>query len=760
MKQLTRVLQGKYSYHIGQNVALENPNDILKYLCSNSYTRIFFVRDPLARLLSGYLNKCTNTSLSWIGYGYYHEPCEIYLNESAIKFNITVADFITSKQNTFFEFINWISLQTQSHKHINGHFSLFSDETSPLIARNWKFVDIKNTNVWTMILKSILTKQQFESEFIVNKRLTEWSIFCENELRKYNVSIADTHGYKGSSTNADLKLKGYYSNIFILYNALLRLKTDYTQFRFTFPSWICDLFFHSNHGIIETNVVKITLDLIYNKSNQHQIPNCLNEIAYMVQNSSLINTTSEDLTYSKYVRLKLQIIDLMDTKYNFSKQIDVMKHINISNVTTLLETTGKYVEECIRGIHYHQHDFRGILCEINNELNNISFVVHNSLGMGWQSSVYNVSVSIGGNTTNESYILKILHQPKELLYNIGSGGLCYVYEREYKLLKKIEMYGKLYNISPVAISYVNSKIPVFKTGQTCLIFTQQVKHALSLHDLMTLHQIETSNILHSIISVKGDIINFLIDCYNDIMNVFKIMYEFGTYHRDIKSENILIDTQTFNCYVIDFGILFEESQIFASQNGFSNNYDGHVGNNITFKYQHYFSCKWSICSPIIWHYLRTPIDRIKFVQQVYNTLPYKALQFRKPIIESATKILSKFAIYGLQYAITAHIFHAFVKLYYIQQFTDRLETNVIFQMNNLILQTNNGNSLLGYEDYINTKLAWYTRYQIYCNIMKQIKNETIAMNVKHHTKQTFVDIISIFDDDLLFLNMENCDALT
>eukprot|EP01084_Bolivina_argentea_P045466 83699_1 len=76
MRVLTAKLREKYLYKLGSKFELESPNDILKYLCSNDYKRIFLVRDPLARLLSGYLDKCTTSTHKFRNRWNWHVPCK------------------------------------------------------------------------------------------------------------------------------------------------------------------------------------------------------------------------------------------------------------------------------------------------------------------------------------------------------------------------------------------------------------------------------------------------------------------------------------------------------------------------------------------------------------------------------------------------------------------------------------------------------------------------------------------------------------
>merc|ERR1719242_1532518 len=55
-----------------------DPHNASYYFCNESYTKVFFVRDPLTRLVSGYLDKCTE-SIHRFWRDNYHFPCRDYL---------------------------------------------------------------------------------------------------------------------------------------------------------------------------------------------------------------------------------------------------------------------------------------------------------------------------------------------------------------------------------------------------------------------------------------------------------------------------------------------------------------------------------------------------------------------------------------------------------------------------------------------------------------------------------------------------------
>eukprot|EP01084_Bolivina_argentea_P294157 506075_1 len=172
------------------------------------------------------------------------------------------------------------------------------------------------------------------------------------------------------------------------------------------------------------------------------------------------------------------------------------------------------------------------------------------------------------------------------------------------------------------------------------------------------------SILPLIIQNKGNIIRFLIDCYEDIMNVLEILWQLDVYHNDLHGRNLLIDIKTFQCYVIDLNVLFYEMFLVKK------------------KKQHLFYCFSSTCSPVHWYYVQ---DRKSIVrhnsQNITARWDPKQRRWinRKPIYkrEEMRNILSKFAMYSKQYEIAVRIFHTFVRLYYLQI---HKENDILFEI--------------------------------------------------------------------------------
>eukprot|EP01084_Bolivina_argentea_P185834 320391_1 len=262
-------------------------------------------------------------------------------------------------------------------------------------------------------------------------------------------------------------------------------------------------------------------------------------------NGIIIDTTS--YKYKPKIQLRLvstaeqiiQVINLINRKYNYKKQ---KKHVENemvipTQVAEQYQQAISYIDKNSTG-HYQLDD-------------NISFIIHNILGFGSFSSIYNVSV-INNNITNDKIVLKYQQ-------NVGYSS---VYKTEYNLLTKMEKYTKYYHINSINIPLLHP-IPLYITASNhCLLFTQQVPNAITWSDAFIFN---AESILPVIIKNKGNIIKFLIDCFEDIMNVFEILWQLGIYYNDFHGKNLLIDTKTFQCYLVDFNYLFSERDLLSNR---------------------------------------------------------------------------------------------------------------------------------------------------------------------------------------------------
>eukprot|EP01083_Nonionella_stella_P100572 283809_1 len=93
-----------------------------------------------------------------------------------------------------------------------------------------------------------------------------------------------------------------------------------------------------------------------------------------------------------------------------------------------------------------------------------------------------------------------------------------------------------------------------KTGNMhCLIVMQQIPNTINLHTLIN----STSRVYQSYFTSAqqhfNSILRVVLQCYHDIQSALHQCHDQHIYHLDLKLLNILFDTTTFQCYLIDFG---------------------------------------------------------------------------------------------------------------------------------------------------------------------------------------------------------------
>eukprot|EP01084_Bolivina_argentea_P319460 554113_1 len=216
------------------------------------------------------------------------------------------------------------------------------------------------------------------------------------------------------------------------------------------------------------------------------------------------------LNESNYISVALKTIDMVTTKYNHSKvskQIEAF--VNIDNTVDIEQINKKHME-CMN--HITDSNGTGTYCHFPH----FSFIIHNSLGSGTQSSVYNISIQ---NNNNHS-IFYVLKHFNTRTYGQGA---CNVYTREYKLLLQAKSYMRYYNLSysSINIPLSISNVPLYKfRKKQCFMFTEQIPNTINMHKLYN----EAHNLLPLIIKTKGNVINFLSDCYHDLLAAHNMFY--------------------------------------------------------------------------------------------------------------------------------------------------------------------------------------------------------------------------------------------
>eukprot|EP01084_Bolivina_argentea_P163205 283956_1 len=267
--------------------------------------------------------------------------------------------------------------------------------------------------------------------------------------------------------------------------------------------------------------------------------------------------------------IKLSFINLLNTKYNYT---NITSKINIDNINPIeIPNQQSYQpEHCIarRKIQLNTP------CQLND---NISVIIHNKIGSGIQANVFNVSL-IHNNIYSEFLAMKVMRR----IWHP-----CAEYETEYTLLTQMQQLSMHLNVPYLYSNNKNIPIPFYKAGKNCVLFTKLLINKLNWNN--TLQTVSgAKKLLPLIISKKGNIIQFLIDCYTEIMNIIHILYQLGIYHNDLNEKNILIDKYSLKCYVIDLANMFHSNDISNKPR---------------------WSCMKTTCSPVCYYYLRRMRER-------------------------------------------------------------------------------------------------------------------------------------------------------
>ena len=279
MKEVISYLIDKYNikYEHLNNKTQVSKVKFVNYLCNNDYKRIFFIRDPLERLLSGFLDKCTSTNNIWNSF--WHKHCEFYLkrigvgddifwksNDVTLKDN----DVIYLTDNTFDYFLSYLG--KLHDKYVDTHFKKFTHFGGININDNfikmWDFYDMKNENIWILLLKLIMNNKDFNSYEWNYKRKNEFNILCENEIKKkYQNNIKQGI----LNTNSRSKVLKYYG-INELLKGIQYTKSDYISFNISLPDWICNI---TTNNIYSNSIFKHEIKSLMSHA-VWLLPNCFN----------------------------------------------------------------------------------------------------------------------------------------------------------------------------------------------------------------------------------------------------------------------------------------------------------------------------------------------------------------------------------------------------------------------------------------------------------------------------------------------------
>eukprot|EP01083_Nonionella_stella_P074407 201853_1 len=355
---------------------------------------------------------------------------------------------------------------------------------------------------------------------------------------------------------------------------------------------------------------------------------------------------------------------------------------------------------------------------------NSSFTITGTLGRGAVAIVYSVLF----HEDNKTYAMKFNY-----------GGTTAV-RGEYSHLYQLKSYATDRNISlhvpwlhPVHPPYYYIRANV-KRKFRCFIFIEQLDHAMSWNGM------EKGNVYQDIIAIHGNILQFFLTGYQDIMDVFQAMDELNVYHNDFHEGNILINKDDFRFYLIDFGDLFEN-------NGW------HWLNR---KEDVEFKCCPHTCPPSTWYYLHSLGRRLKFTKE-YDVEHYggNATNSEDDHFIEHMDALAEYAKYSKRYEMISIIFHGFIH-FYCTDIVNNEMCDGLLQMNQRMRMFRNPKNRKGvaFDDvqlYID---RWCMRHQMMDILHKQSDHLQGIHSVKHKTQ--FWSLMEIYDDDWKYVDKNAC----
>eukprot|EP01084_Bolivina_argentea_P208284 355182_1 len=244
----------------------------------------------------------------------------------------------------------------------------------------------------------------------------------------------------------------------------------------------------------------------------------------------------------------------------------ISKNQSIKILTTISVTNrSKALHQCFSQFHSKEIGWRSITqssydnisikCNIYlNATYKISFIILNT----FHHKLFKVK-SLNSIDLNTEYLIKPNKHPCQYFnYNIPESHSDKF--KEYKIMQYLTGFADV-RANTISI-YRNYPLMKWRMHDhdVCIIFIQYLPNVEPLSVFMhpTLH-INMQNI--------DQIIHFLIKCYKEMSTVLDRLWTFeGKYlvHNDLWNKNILVDMDSYKCYLIDYEMLFEYGNVAES----------------------------------------------------------------------------------------------------------------------------------------------------------------------------------------------------
>ena len=380
------------------------------------------------------------------------------------------------------------------------------------------------------------------------------------------------------------------------------------------------------------------------------------------------------------------------------------------------------IEHCFdsRDCHILPHQYRDCVLSLQNESlfrddqsircalpMNMSFTAHNVLGRGTRAHIF--SASFSGDESHRRYALKLATR----------ADFCRHSREEYEVLTKLEALNHSLNIG-----YLRRNVPFLyfrdypvENDCVCIIFVEQIPNALTLGQLMD------SKDPYPAMTRRGDIntlIGFVSDCHRDILSVFDAVHSLNEpqYYQDTTFGNIMVDTASERCYLIDFGGLFSLSE--------RNLLEKHATRH------HRIYCLPQSCAPYGFYNLFTPTQRVE-------TMHNRSMSRAEAVVE-----LRRMAKMVNEYRL-AFLFETYFMNCLSADISFRNKWRTLFRLTKNIQKRR---SRANEEKLMN---IWCQRYAEMTILKQALNNDNAVTNAER-----LWHVFQIFDIDMDLINVTEC----
>ena len=170
--------------------------------------------------------------------------------------------------------------------------------------------------------------------------------------------------------------------------------------------------------------------------------------------------------------------------------------------------------------------------------NDYSFQIHKMIGVGTRAQIFLVEFA----NDDEHYVMKIARM----------GIYCRHSREEYDVLEQLKEANPSLNAA-----YLHDELPFYyfrdypnKDDCICIMFIKQIHDSLSFRNILHDDRSKLRELASQ--TPPFNILKFVVQCYDQIMNVFEELFALGLLYQDINPANFL-KTLDGQCYLIDFG---------------------------------------------------------------------------------------------------------------------------------------------------------------------------------------------------------------